>query len=190
MDLAGVGGQVIGRRRGPSIGVGSPVCLHRGSKAGPGWTLGEADKALEEYGHCPKPPPTALDHFMEHPITIPPPPMHTSYRTFHGFRLWMFCAQTITYINISLIIWSTMYTLHGSRFVIKQTTIIKVQPNPTWSDLVILILPFIHDPGDQWPFLVHFKMNQMSGFQKNQTSPNLWILNTDRESNISQESLT
>ena len=43
----------------------------------------------------------------------------------------------------------TLYTLHGSRFVIKQTTIIKVQPNPTWSDLVILILPFIHDPGDQ-----------------------------------------
>ena len=90
---------------GPSIGVGSPVCLHRGSKAGPGWTLGEADKALEEYGHCPKPPPTALDHFMEHPITIPPPPAHTSYRTFHGFRLWMFRAQTITYINIFLIIW-------------------------------------------------------------------------------------
>ena len=80
---------------GPSIGsgVGSPVSLHRGSKAGPGWTLGEADKALEEYGIVRNLPP-CFGSLHGTPDNHPtqPPPYPPSYRTFSGSWLTFSCA--------------------------------------------------------------------------------------------------
>ena len=84
-----VGGQVIGRRRGDQASAsGAQFVCTEGQRPALGGPWGKRTKHWRSTGIVRNLPlHTALDHFMEHPITIPPPPAHTSYRTFHGFRL-------------------------------------------------------------------------------------------------------